>query len=167
MVILGLPDSSLLILHVALSLLGIAAGLIAVLNLAEGRYRHRWVVAFLVLTFFTSASGFPLPPFGLDPPRIVGLITLATVVLACVSLMVFKLAGAWRVGFIIGSVTSLYFNIFVAIAQSFQKIDLLQSIAPAQDSAVFIATQLICLGVFIWLGVSTYRRLSRLSLPFA
>ncbi len=164
--ILGLPESSLLMLHIILSLLGIAAGLVAVLNLAEGRYRHGWVMGFLILTFLTSATGFPLPPFGLDPPRIVGLITLATVALAGVSLMVFKLAGPWRVGFIIGAVTSLYFNVFVAIAQSFQKIDLLQSIAPAQDSPAFIATQLVCLGIFIRLGVSTYRRLSRLSLPF-
>jgi hypothetical protein len=152
---------------VAVSLFAIAAGLIAVPNLAQGRYHHQWVVTFLALTFLTAASGFPLPPFGLDPPRIVGVITIAAVALAAIGLFIFKLTGPWRVIFIIGSVSGLYLNVFVAIVQSFQKITLLQAIAPGPDSPIFIMTQITCLAALSALGFRAYRRFSRLSLPFS
>ena len=165
--ILGLSESVFLLLHVGLSLLGIAAGGVAVLNLTEGRYHRLWIVTFLALTFLTSASGFPLPPFGLDPPRIVGAVSIMLVSLAAIALFIFKLAGPWRVTFIVCAVSGLYLNVFVALVQSFQKIELLHAIAPGQDSPVFIIVQITCLAVFAGLGVRVYRRFSRLSLPFS
>jgi hypothetical protein len=44
----------------------------------------------------TSVTGFPLSPFGFDPPRAVGVISLVLLALALGALYAFRLAGAWR-----------------------------------------------------------------------
>lgn len=35
-----------------------------------------WTALFLATTILTSVTGFPLPPFGFDPPRAVGALSL-------------------------------------------------------------------------------------------
>ena len=73
----GIPTSAFLQLHVVLSLVGIVTGFIAVLGMVRGRYLPFWTAAFLLTTCLTGLTGFPLPPFGLDPPRIVGIILIS------------------------------------------------------------------------------------------
>ena len=54
--------------------------------------------------------------------------------------------------FVVGSVTSLYLNVFVLIVQSFQRFPALLASAPKQKEPSFVITHLLVLGLFIWLG---------------
>jgi hypothetical protein len=62
--------------HVAISLVGILSGLVMLYGLLLGRNFKTPIAVFLITTIFTSLSGFPLPPFGFDPPRAVGVLSL-------------------------------------------------------------------------------------------
>jgi len=63
-------------IHVILSLVGILSGLMVLYRLLAGRDCGVWTALFLATTILTSLSGFPLPPFGFDPPRSVGVLSI-------------------------------------------------------------------------------------------
>jgi hypothetical protein len=149
---LGIPTSLFLQIHVVLSLIGILSGLVVLYGLLSGRPLVGWTALFLATTVLTSATGFPLPPFGFDPPRAVGVISLVLLALAIVALYGFRLAGAWRWIYIGTAIAALYLNVFVAVTQSFQKLPFLQPLAPTQSEPPFIVAQLVVLAVFIALG---------------
>src|SRR3954451_20045326 len=124
--ILGIPTDTFLLFHVLISLLGIASGLVVLYGLLSGKPSGFWTGLFLVTTILTSLTGFPLPPFGFDPPRAIGIILLVLLAFAVAALYLFHLAGAWRWIYIVTAVTSLYLNVFVGVVQSFQKLSFLQ-----------------------------------------
>jgi len=151
---------TLLQIHVALSLIGIATGLVAVIAMTRGTYLRAWTAIFLATTVLTSVTGFPLPPFGLDPPRIVGCISLVVLALALTGLYAFRLAGAWRAIYVVTATIALYLNCFVAVAQTFMKIDFFHALAPTQQEPPFAIAQIVVLVLFIalgWLGVRRFR----------
>jgi len=156
--ILGLSTQTFLQLHVALSLIGIATGLVAVIAMVRGTFLRGWTAVFLITTVLTSATGFPLPPFGLDPPRIVGIVSLVVLALAIAGLYAFRLAGPWRWIYVVTATIALYFNCFVAVVQTFQKIDFFHALAPTQQDPPFAIAQLIVLALFVWLGWRGVRR---------
>ncbi len=151
--ILGVSTATFLQIHVALSLIGIATGLVAVLAMIRGKLLRVWTAVFLATTVLTSATGFPLPPFGLDPARIVGIVSLVVLALALAALYVFRLAGAWRWVYVVTATIALYFNCFVAVVQTFQKIELFRALAPTQQEPPFAIAQLVVLAFFVALGV--------------
>jgi len=151
--ILGVSTATFLQIHVALSLIGIATGLVAVLAMIRGKLLRVWTAVFLATTVLTSATGFPLPPFGLDPARIVGIVSLVVLALALAALHVFRLAGAWRWVYVVTATIALYFNCFVAVVQTFQKIELFRALAPTQQEPPFAIAQLVVLALFVALGV--------------
>ena len=51
------------------------------------------------------------------------------------------------------AILALYFNVFVLIVQSFQKLPVLKNIAPTQNDPPFKFTQLMVLAAFIALGI--------------
>jgi hypothetical protein len=158
--ILGLSTATFLQIHVALSLIGIVTGLVAVLAMIQGKFLRGWTAIFLATTVLTSATGFPLPPFGLDPPRIVGIVSLVVLALALAGLYVFRLAGPWRWVYVVTATIALYFNCFVAVAQTFMKIDFFHALAPTQQEPPFAIAQLVVFALFIafgWLGVKRFR----------
>ena len=67
----GLSIETLLTVHVAVSLIGIATGLVAMPALAAGRWLGGWQAAFLITTALTSVTGFLFPFSGVttDPRR--------------------------------------------------------------------------------------------------
>jgi hypothetical protein len=142
----------LLQVHVALSLVGIASGLVALYGLVTGKLFAGWTALFLATTILTSITGFPLPPYGYDPPRAIGLLSLVLLALAVAGLYVFHLAGAWRKIYIATAVAALYLNTFVAVVQSFQKLSFLQPLAPTQSEPSFVIAQLVVLAAFSALG---------------
>src|SRR6185295_20006221 len=123
----------LLQVHVGLSLVGIASGLVVLYGLVTGRPFAGWTALFLATTILTSVTGFPLPPYGFDPPRALGVISLVLLAAAVGGLYLFHLAGAWRWIYVVTAVASLYLNVFVAVVQSFQKLSFLQPLAPTQS----------------------------------
>ena len=145
-------------IHVVLSLIGILTGLVVLYGLLTGKPFGVWTAIFLATTILTSVTGFPLPPFGFDPPRAVGVISLVLLALAVAALYAFRLAGAWRWIYVGSAVSALYLNVFVAVAQSFQKLPPLHALAPTQSEPPFLVSQLVVLTAFIALGVVAARR---------
>jgi hypothetical protein len=149
----GIPTDLFLKVHVALSLIGIASGLIALLGMVRGRLLAGWAALFLAATVLTSVTGFPLPPLGLDPARILGIISLIVLAVAIAALYLFRLAGPLRWIYVIAATAALFFNAFVGVVQSFDKISSLHAIGPAQDAPAVHIAQLALLALLIVLGI--------------
>jgi hypothetical protein len=138
--------------HVVLSLIGIASGFVVLYGMLTSKQLGGWTALFLGTTILTSVTGFLLPPFDFDPPRVVGLISLVLLAAACAALYVFRLAPPWRWVYVVTATMALYLNVFVAVVQSFQKVAFLQPLAPTQSEPPFVVAQVVVLLVFIVLG---------------
>jgi hypothetical protein len=149
----GIPADVLLQFHVAVSLIAIASGLVVLYGLVAAKPLAGWTVLFLATTILTGVTGFPLAPFGLDPPRVVGTILLVLMAAAVVGLYVFHLAGAWRWIYVVAAVMSLYLNCFVGLIQAFQKLAFLHALAPTQSEPPFVIAQVALLVTFVVLGI--------------
>jgi hypothetical protein len=144
---------SLLAIHVTLSLVGIASGLVMLYGLLTDRIFGGWTALFLATTILTCITGFPLPPFGFDPPRAIGTLTLILLALAVIALYAFRLAGAWRWVYVGTATAALYLNVFIAVFQAFLKIPSLHDLAPTQSEPPFLAAEAVVLLIFIALGI--------------
>jgi hypothetical protein len=140
------------VFHVLLSLVGIAAGFVAVFGLIGGRWLGLWISVFLWTTVLTSVTGFFFPFKGITPGIILGIISLVVLALALLALYGKKMAGGWRTVFVITAVMAEYFNFFVLIAQSFEKVPALHSLAPTNSEGPFKIAQLTALILFVVLG---------------
>jgi hypothetical protein len=155
---LGLPTALILQIHVALSLIGIVSGLVVLYRLLTNNQSSGWTALFLATTILTSVTGFPLPPFGFDPPRVVGIISLVLLAAAVVALFVFHLAGRWRLLYCASAIAALYLNVFVGVVQAFQKLPFLHSLAPTQSEPPFVVAQIAVLAAFAALGFLAVKR---------
>ena len=155
----GIPTDLFVKIHVVLSLIGIASGLIVLLGMVGGRLLGGLTALFLATTVLTSVTGFPLPPVVLDPPRIVGIISLVALAVAIAALYLFHLSGAWRWIYVVTALVALFFNCFVGVIQSFQKIGFLHALAPTQSTEpAFVVSQLVLLAIFVVLGFLALRK---------
>jgi hypothetical protein len=154
----GIPTSLFLQIHVAISLIAIVAGLITMYGMLKKNMSHGWTALFVATLILTSVTGFPLAPFGFDPPRAIGTLSLVLLAIAVLALYIFNLSGPWRVVFIVTAVIALYFDAFVAVIQSFQKLSFLQPLAPTQSEPPFVVAQVVVLVLFIALGVQLLRK---------
>ena len=142
------------LVHIVISLVGIAAGFGALAGLLAAKLFPRWTALFLVTTVATSATGFFFPFRGFTPAFAVGIISLLVLAVAIYALYTRRLAGAWRKAYVINAVVALYLNVFVLFAQLFQKMPVLKAIAPTQSEPAFAVTQAGVLVVFIVLGIT-------------
>jgi hypothetical protein len=126
--------------------------------LLAGKLLRGWTALFLATTVLTSVTGFPLPPFGFDPPRAVGVLSLVLLAVALAALYVFHLSGAWRWLYVATAVAALYLNSFVAVVQSFQKLSFLKPLAPTQSEPPFLVSQIVVLVAFVVLGILAARK---------
>jgi len=69
-----------------------------------------------------------------------------------------RLVGAWRWIYVITAMVAFYLNVFVLIAQLFQKVDRLKALAPTQSEPPFAITQLSVLIIFIVLTIAAVVR---------
>jgi hypothetical protein len=72
---------------------------------------------------------------------------------AVLGLYVFRLEGAWRWIYVACAVAALYLNVLVLIVQSFQKVAVLNALAPTQSEAPFLVTQSAALVLFLVLAI--------------
>jgi hypothetical protein len=156
--ILGLSTTAFTTLHVILSLAGIGAGLIAVFGLIRARMLSNWTAFFLFTTVLASLTGFLFPFKGVTPGIVLGVLSLAALLMAMVALYIRGLEGAWRGLYVIAACVALYFNVFVLFAQLFAKVPALKAIAPTPSSPAFGATQLFVMVAFIVLTTVAFRR---------
>jgi hypothetical protein len=154
----GIPTHLFLQIHVALSLIALVAGLVVAYGLLKGRALGGWMELFLVTIILTSVTGFPLPPFGLDPPRMVGILSLILLAIALASIYVFRVSGPWRWIFVVTALTTLYLDAFVGVIQAFAKLPALHALAPTGSEPPFLIVQVIVLAIFVVLGFLAARR---------
>jgi hypothetical protein len=150
--VLGMSLSTFTLVHVIISLVGIASGIVVVLGLLGGNRMPGLTALFLATTVLTSATGFLFPFTTLLPSHITGIISLVILAIALFALYGQRLAGAWRWIYVATAVAALYLNCFVGVVQSFLKIDSLRPLAPTQSEPPFLIAQLAVLAIFIVLG---------------
>ena len=147
--------SAFTLFHVVLSLIGIGSGFVVLFGLLASK-QSRWTALFLSTTVATSVTGFLFPFHGFLPSYAVGILSLIVLALAILALYRFHLAGSWRTTYVVTAVIALYFNVFVLIAQLFQKVPALRTLAPTQSEPPFQLTQLVVLVLFVVLGISRF-----------
>jgi hypothetical protein len=156
--ILDMSTAVFTLAHVILSLIGIFAGLVVLFGMFGARKLDGWTALFLVATVLTSVTGFFFPADRLLPSHIVGIISLAVLIVALLGLYAFRLAGPWRWIFVSGAVLALYLNVFVGVVQAFQKLAFLKPLAPTQSEPPFVIAQAVVLVLFVALGIVAVRR---------
>ncbi len=155
---LGLSLSAYTTLHVVISLVAIASGLIVAFGLIAGKRYDGLTGFFLATTIATSVSGFLFPFHGVTPAIIVGILSLVILLIALGARYGAKLRGASRSVYVITAMLALYFNCFVLVVQSFQKVDALHALAPTQKEPPFAVAQLLVLILFVVLTVMAVKR---------
>jgi hypothetical protein len=150
--------SSFTLLHVIISLIGIVAGGFVVAGMIDGKRVAVLTAIFLAATVLTSATGFLFHVASFGPPQAVGIISLIVLAVTLHALYGRHLAGRWRWAYIVGAVAALYLNVFVSVVQAFQKIAVLQIMAPTQSEPPFVATEVAVLAAFVGLGYPAVRR---------
>jgi hypothetical protein len=156
--ILGMSTASFTLFHVILSLIGIAAGLVVVFGMLAGRRLDGWTALFLATTVLTSVTGFMFHSAHFGPPHVVGLLSLLLLVLAILARYSYHMAGSWRWIYVVTAVISLYLNVFVGVVQAFQKLPLLQPLAPTGTEPPFAVAQGLVLLAFAVLAVLALKR---------
>ncbi len=142
--------SAFTLFHVALSLIGILTGLVVLFGLLTAQRFDRWTAVFLASTVITVLTGFLFPFHGFKPSYVVGALSVVLLALAIGARYRFHLEGGWRRTYVLTAVASLYFNVFVLIAQSFEKVPALNALG-AMGTA-FKVTQVVALIAFVGLG---------------
>jgi hypothetical protein len=141
------------IIHTLISLIGIFTGLIVLFGLLAGKRLDGWTKWFLITTVLTSVTGFFFPFHGFTPAHGVGIISLVVLAVAIFARYPRLLAGHWRWIYVVTAVIALYFNVFVLVVQTFEKIPALHAMAPTQTEPPFKLTQLVILAIFVLLGI--------------
>jgi hypothetical protein len=129
--VLGMSLSTFTTLHVIISLIGIASGLLVMFGLLGSKQMPGMTALFLLTTILTSATGFLFPFTVLLPSHMVGILSLVLLAIACVALYGMKLVGAWRGIYVVTALVSLYLNVFVLVIQGFLKVPALHALAPS------------------------------------
>ena len=141
--------STFTVVHVLISLLGIVSGLVVMYGLLTANRLERWTTLFLVSTAATNITGFLFPFKGVTPGIVIGVLSLILLAVAVIGRYALNLNGAWRPIYIVAASVALYFNIFVFVVQSFEKIPQLRSLAPTQKEPPFEVAQLLVLLIFV------------------
>ena len=165
----SLSTDALTLTHVAISLIAIFSGLAVVMQMLKNTMSSGWTGVFLATTLLTSLTGFVFfqpqnPP---TPAQLTGVVALLALVPTLYGLYVKHLAGAWRLVYLIGTVISLYLNVFALVVQLFLKVPALHSGNPPGGPA-FGAVQGLVLALFIWAGwrgAKRFRPLVAVAIP--
>ena len=157
----GLSLETFTAVHVALSLVGIAAGLVVLMALLGGRERAGWMEFFLVTTVATSVTGFGFPVDRIFPSHVVGVVSLVVLAAAIFGRYGAHLSGRWRPIHVIAVVTALYLNVFVGVVQAFRRVPALNALAPQQTEPPFVVAQLLVLAAFVVVTIVAVRRSGR------
>jgi hypothetical protein len=146
------------LVHVLISLIGIAAGFVVLYGLLMSNRMEEWTLIFLLFTAATSLTGFGFPFHGVTPGIILGILSLIVLVVAIAARYGFHLAGAGRGIYACAAIAALYFNVFVFVVQAFQKIPALHALAPKGSEPPFAIAQGLVLIFFIGAAILSVRK---------
>jgi hypothetical protein len=145
--------STFTLIHVVISLIGIASGLAVVYGFVAGQRLPTWNAVFLVFTILTSVTGFFFPFHGIDPAIVVGVISLVVLAVA-----VLAWQKKWAKTYIVTATIAEFFNVLVLIVQSFMKIAPLHALAPKGTEPITNVAKLVALVLFVVLAWVAIRR---------
>ena len=165
--VLGMSLQTYTLIHVLISLIGIASGLVVLYGLLTRKLFNGWTAVFLASTVLTSVTGFGFPFTQVTPGIKLGIISLVVLAIAIVARYVRNLASAWRRTYVISATLALYLNVFVLVVQLFEKVPALRALAPTQKELPFVVAQLAVLGAFIVLGTLAVKRSRTEAVPRA
>jgi hypothetical protein len=100
---------------------------------------------FLLTTVLTSVTGFFFPYTKITPGIVLGVLSLITLAIALFALYARHLSGGWRRTYAVTALIALYFNVFVLVAQLFEKVPAIHALAPTQTEPPFKVAQLLLL----------------------
>ena len=149
---------SLTFVHVALSLIGIFSGFVVVFGLFTEKRLDSWTAVFLITTAATSVTGFFFPFNGFTAADAFGIISLIVLPIAIFARYGRQLAGGWRRTYVVTAMIALYLNVFVLIAQLFDKVPALKALAPTKTEQPFKVTQLVVLILFVVLTITAAKK---------
>jgi hypothetical protein len=151
--ILGLPAATYTLIHVLISLVGIAAGFVVLFGMIGGKRLNGMTTLFLTTTVLTSVTGFGFPNDHITPGMKIGILSLVVLAIAILARYALRLAGPWRTSYVITAMIAQYFNVFVLVVQSFEKVPALKALAPTQKEPPFAIAQGLVLIAFIALTI--------------
>src|SRR5204863_5261045 len=91
--VFGMSLQTYTLIHVLISLIGIASGIVVMYGLLTGKRLDRWTALFLTTTVLTSVTGFGFPFDQLLPSHKVGIISLVALAIAIVARYTLHLTG--------------------------------------------------------------------------
>jgi hypothetical protein len=158
--VLGLSLSTFTTVHVVISLIAIASGIIVMFGMLGSNLMPGLTAVFLLFTILTSVTGFMFPFEQLLPSHMIGILSLVLLLVACIALYATKLSGVWRPVYVVTALASLYLNVFVLIVQSFLKVPALHALAPGNppNGPAFAVVQGIVLVFFAIVIIGAWRR---------
>ena len=155
---LGMSTSTYTMLHVLISLIGIGSGVVVMYGFLTARRLDGITAIFLATTVLTSLTALGFKNEHVTPGIIVGVLSLVTLAVAIVARYSLHMKGAWRWIYVVAASLALYFNVFVLVVQSFEKVPALNALAPTQKEPPFAVTQLVLLAVFVALTIAAVKR---------
>jgi hypothetical protein len=151
------------IIHTVISLIALAAGIAALLGMAQKRPAAGLSTIAIFLLVVTSVTGFGFPFVKFLPSHAVGIISLLVLAAVIVARYVKQLSGGWLAAYAVGLAVSVYLDAFVAVVQAFLKVPALHALAPTQKELPFVLAQGATLAVFVVLGFLALRGSSSVS----
>lgn len=156
--ILGMTTSTFTLVHVLISLVGIASGFIVVYGLLTGKRLDGWTATFLATTILTSVTGLLFPVEHILPSHIIGVISLVVLAAALLARYARHMQHSWRTTYVVCAIVALYLNVFVAVVQSFLKIPPVHALAPTQKEPPFLVAQLAVMAIFVAIGILAVKK---------
>src|SRR5262249_582965 len=149
----GMRMSLLTIIHVGLSLIGIATGFLVIFQMIGAKPLGGLNAIFLATTILTSVTGYFFPITKVTPGIVIRPISLVVLAIAVFAMYSKRLAGGWRTVYVVTAVLAQFFNVLVLVVQSFMKIPALHTMAPTGEESIVKICQLGALLLCIALGV--------------
>jgi hypothetical protein len=149
---LGLTLAQFTLLHVAISLVAILAGVAFFFAVLRGGWPGAVNATFLLFTILTSVTGFLFPPKPIGPPFLFGVVSLVLLAVALYALYGRGLAGRWRGAYLLAALIAQWLNMVVLVVQGFQKIPALNAFAPTGNEPPLLGAQAVLLLAVAYTG---------------
>jgi len=163
--VFGISIPTFTIVHTLISLIAIGTGFVVVAGLFGSKRLPALTAIFWLTTVLTSVTGFMFPIKGFTPALGTGVVATLVFIPGLIALYVKNLAGSWHWIYAVSAVVSLYFNVFVLIVQVFQKIKLINPLAPQvgppfaePQNTQFVVAQGVALVACVVFGFLAARR---------
>ncbi|MBV9989823.1 MAG: hypothetical protein JOZ72_00905 [Alphaproteobacteria bacterium] len=144
--------------HVIISLIAIASGGAVLVGMLYDRRLDRTTLLFVLFSALTNLTGFGFPITGQTPALVLGVVSSIVLLVSIVARYAMRMRGAWRTVYVVTAAMVLWFNVFVLIVQSFQKVPALHALAPTGAELPFAAAQGVVLVAFIVSGLMAAMR---------